>query len=177
MNTKGGVPLTTSRYGRLNTATAVKMSHPNGGVADPRVLHATGRGVDGAQTGGGASRALQAAVQPPHDPGHVGAAKPGQVFVDHVGQAVRLGPMAQDVHDRDQQTVIVQRPDDDGIATDPLARAGPDPAGMLQYAVRLHIHLRAVTRVPLPGVESSENSSIMRLTPGSPIPRVPPVLT
>ena len=32
---KGGVPLITSRYGLLNTAIAVKISHPNGGVAEP----------------------------------------------------------------------------------------------------------------------------------------------
>lgn len=27
---KGGVPFITSKYGRLNTAIAVKISHPNG---------------------------------------------------------------------------------------------------------------------------------------------------
>src|SRR5210317_1196009 len=86
-----------------------------------------------------------------------------------------LGAMPQHVDDGQEQAVL-ERPDHHRVSTKIFAMARADFARVFQPLVNVHIHLRTVTRVPSPGVDSSENSSIIRFTPGSPSPRVPPEL-
>ena len=94
---------------------------------------------------------------------------------DDMGQLVGFGAVSQYVDDGNDEAVI-DCTDEDGIPTDALSEAGPDEARMCQRTAHAYAHLRAVTRVPLPGSDSRVNSSIRRFTPGRPNPRVPPEL-
>jgi hypothetical protein len=57
-----------------------------------------------------------------------------KVCVDLQGNLVGLLPVAEHVHDGDEQALL-ERSDDDGIPAHPLARAGPDEARVLQHAL------------------------------------------
>ena len=93
----------------------------------------------------------------------------GQIGFDDLRQRAGFRAVPEHV-DEGHEEASFERLDHDGIPAHLLSGTRADRARVLQPSGGAQIHLRAVTRVPSPGVDSSENSSIMRFTAGRPSP-------